>query len=198
MRQAGRWLTLVLSLAAASGASAQSDPQSQTAFPVPRLFIGYVANAPDQLLGAGAAWLPSFLGGWGLYLDAKQDAESPGDESDFLRDRTAEEAAASGDERRVTRNSYRNVNLAVVRAFRPDVVLYLGGGISDESVYSEFFDPDQELGNFGHYWVEHADSGGLRPNLLGGIFFRLARNVTAQFGAEAVPSGFTVGVHLTF
>lgn len=192
MIQRSLCLTSVLWLVAVCSAGAQAP---EPAFPSPTLMAGFVANAPDQLLGAGAAWLPSFLRGWGLYVDYKKDIDSPADESNFIPDITAEEAMAM-DELRVTTSSFTSVNFAVVREFRPDVIVYLGGGISEESVYSEFFDFTQEIGNFGHYWVEHETAGDRQGRVLGGIFFRLARHVGAQFGAETAPTGFTVGLHL--
>ena len=188
-------LTLVLPFVLVPGAAAQEG--MEPVFPAPTLMVGYIANAPDQLVGGGGAWLPGFLDGWGIYADYKVDSDSPADESNFLADLSGQEAEALGDQRRVERSSYSTINVAVVRAFRADVVVYLGGGVSEERVFAEFLDETGNRGAFGNYWVEYENIGGLRPNFMAGIFFRLARNITAQFGAEAVPSGFTVGLLFT-
>lgn len=199
MRHPNCLLTVTLALAAVGGTSVKTGAQGlDPVFPAPQFMIGYVANAPQQLVGAGAAWLPPFLRGWGLYADYKTDLETPEEESNFIADLTGEEALAGPDEGRVNDYSYESINVALVRAFRDDLILYLGAGVTDESVYTEFFDPSRERGEFGHYWVKYQDLGGRRATALGGMFFRLGSRLAAQFGVEGLPAGATVGLHLVF
>lgn len=197
MRHSNCLLTVILALAAVAGRSTESAAQGlDPVFPAPQLLIGYVANAPQQLVGAGAAWLPPFLGGWGLYADYKMDLDTREEESNFIAGITGEEALAGPDDPRVNDHSYESINVAIVRAFRDDLIFYLGGGVTRETVYTEFFDPSGDRGEFGHYWVTYEDLGGLRPTALGGMFFRLGSRLAAQFGFEGLPKGITVGMHL--
>lgn len=197
MRNTHRALAIGFIAAATSGLNAQAAPEPpEDAFSPPRLMVGFVINGPEQFLGGGGAWLPRFLGGWGIYLDYKADTDSPAESEDFVAI-SAEEALEAGDDRRITDHSYRSLNAALVRAYDSDVVFYLGGGVSEESTYSRFFDSTLTRGSFGHYWAEHAQAGGVRANVLGGMFFRLGQRFAVQFGAEAVPPGVTVGFHLT-
>lgn len=197
MKRASRILGTGLILCAASGASAQSPTGLEPPeLPPLHLLVGYVVNGPEQLLGGGAAWLPGFLGGWGVYVDYKTDHDSPADHPDFEPDRSAEEAQAAGEERSVTTASYRSMNAGLVRALDPQLAVYLGAGKTDASVYSEFFDPTGELGQFGFYWAEYEERGGARVNVMGGLFFRIRKHLGVQLGAEASPAGATVGLHL--
>lgn len=196
MRHAHWLLAAGLIATAPSVGHAQTAPGSgESGLSSPRVMVGFVVNGPDQLLGAGGAWLPRFLGGWGLYLDHKRDADSPADASASVGI-SAEDALEMGDSRKYTHHSYTSVNVAVVRAYGSDVAFYLGGGISDEAVYAQFFDPTLARGSLGHYWARYAYAGGVRPNVLGGMFFRIGSLVAVQFGVEAVPPGMTIGIHL--
>lgn len=160
----------------------------------PRVLVGYVANAPEMMLGGTVAALPAFLGGWGIYLDAKRGLENPG-ESEFLEPEiTPAEAKALGHPAVQEKSYWRSLNAAVVRAFRDDLILYLGGGAAREQGYVEYFDESQTRGNFGYYWVRDDAVTGSRPNVMGGMYFRLMRHIAVQFGLESTPAGVTVGV----
>lgn len=155
--------------------------------------VGYVANAPHQLLGGATVLvLPAFRG-WGIYLDAKLSTNSPGDDP-FLLSFSPSDAEAQGDQVFRSRSAWNSVNLAAVRPLSRELALYLGGGASRESAFTQYFDLSGERGQFGHYWVEDGVSQ-VRANLIGGALFRIGSRLVIQFGAERAPAGFTAGGH---
>lgn len=189
---------LLATAVVSSHAAAQAAPELR--LPQPEWMVGYVTNLPHQLLGGAVVAIPSGLGGWGLYLDGKTVTNSPADESSFIADVTRQEAEAQfGDLFQNDRQVWRSINIAVVRAFRPDVIFYAGGGGSREEAFIRFLDEQRERGDeFGNYWVRDPEAEGWRPNVMGGMFFRLARHIAISFGAEAAPAGFTVGALAVF
>ena len=56
-----------------------------------RFGIGYVANAPSQMVGVGGYVLLPVYGGLGLYVDVKGDIDDPSGDRAFDGSRTAEE-----------------------------------------------------------------------------------------------------------
>ncbi|HEX6940032.1 MAG TPA: hypothetical protein VF158_11525 [Longimicrobiales bacterium] len=89
-----------------------------------------------------------------------------------------------------------NVNVAFLRPVTPALTLYAGAGYAMRKRYSmyENLEPEDELGFGGIIWAERATAEGTFVNLLGGAFFHLSDRVSAQFGAERYPRGFTVGL----
>jgi hypothetical protein len=156
---------------------------------------GYVANAPHQLAGIGTWIMPRGVRGWGLYLDAKLAVESPARQT-FLRGVTPDEAEAMGDTYFKTSSAWTSVNIAAVRGLSRELAVYLGAGHSWQTVYLQYVDDTGERGEFGQYWVEDETQSSTFPNVLGGVFFRLANRVVFQFGAESAPAGVTAGMHL--
>lgn len=189
---------LVGQLAGVAVASAQ-DPAAPN-LALPRWMVGYVANAPHQFLGGAVAVLPRRLAGWGFYADAKTSTQSPADDESYIRDLTREEAETQfGDAFLNERNVWLSFNFAVIRAFQQDaVLLYAGGGASHQSPFAEFFDASGERGVFGHYWVSDPGREAWRPNLMAGMFSRVARRVVIQIGVETMPRGVTVGTLAVF
>lgn len=186
-------ITLLILAASHGNAVAQAGPGP--VFERPDWFIGYVANAPHLLLGGAVAALPDALGGWGLYLDAKMGLDSPANDDFFMPDITFNEAKNVRQHTFSRDESYwRSYNVAVVRAFRDDLIFYLGGGAAEERVFAEFFDPSRELGNFGYYFIEDEGMHRWQANAMGGMYFRIMRHLAVQFGAESTPVGLTVGV----
>lgn len=184
-------ITLLLLAASHGNVVAQVGPGP--VFERPTWLVGYVANAPHLLLGGTVAVLPDALGGWGLYLDAKTGVESPADDPSFATDRTVAQARSedifTGEE-----SHWRSFNAAVVRAFRDDFIVYLGGGAAEERAFAEFLDESGQRGNFGYYIVEDESSGGWQANAMGGMYFRIMEHLALQFGVESTPVGLTVGV----
>lgn len=184
---------LLVTAVGSSPVTGQAIPEY--ALPQPEWMVGYVTNLPHQPVGGAVAAIPPGLGGWGLYLDAKSGAASPADDSSFMDEVTRQEAEAQfGDLFQNDRSVWTSLNVAVVRAFRPDVVVYVGGGASREESFVRFLDQQRERGDtFGNYWVRDPEAEGWRANMIAGMFFRIARHIAISFGAEAAPAGFTVG-----
>lgn len=194
-----RSATLALFILAASHGNAVAQMGPGAAFERPTWFIGYVANAPHLLLGGTVAALPDRLGGWGLYLDAKRGIDSPASDPFFIPEISFDEARTIR-QHRLSKNEshWRSFNVAVVRALQDDLILYLGGGAAEERAFGEFFDPDGDLGHFGHYFVEDEQAGGWQVNAMGGMYFRIMKHLAIQFGAESTPVGLTVGAIAVF
>jgi hypothetical protein len=151
-----------------------------------------------MFLGGSIAVFPGSLPGWGLYADVKLDVESPADDEGFIDSLTVEDVENDlGDAVFGQDGSWNSVNVAVVRAISPELAVYAGGGVGMRKEYRQYFDDDAELGISGLYWVEDAEVSGTYLNGMAGVMLRLTSAVTAQFGAEMSPPGFTVGLQLT-
>lgn len=156
--------------------------------------IGYVANAPDQLIGGGAYAVLPFLGGAGVYVDYKADVLSPAREDNYLDDFTADDAREEGDLLFADRDSWSAWNLALVWAVTEDVLLYGGGGQANRTVYGEFSSNDPDRGTAGWYWVEDDGASTTEVNVLGGAIVRLMGPIRVHLGLESAPVGMTVGL----
>lgn len=190
-----RSIPLASLLAAAALAQAAPAQVQQAAGPLPRVGVGFVANAPHEFLGVSVhAVSPRILGGLGIYVDAKIGNDSPRDEAGFDPDLTAAEVEdLYPDELFTEQSDWRSVNVALIRPVLPELMVYLGAGYSDESRYNEYFDPTATRGDLGFYWVEDPESSGGQVNVLGGAMFGVSQNVFIQFGVETKPRGVTVG-----
>jgi len=167
-------------------------------FDRPHVALGYVANAPNMMAGiAGYAVFP-YLGGIGVYLDAKLDIEDPsGDdvfEAGYTARRVVEEISGAEFIRREL--SYQAVNLALVRPLTHSLAVYAGGGLVRVSEYHLFEAFSSDLGFAGVFWVEAPGVEEIRGNLMAGIFLRMSSFLSTQVGFETEPRGFTVGASL--
>jgi hypothetical protein len=159
--------------------------------------IGYVANVPNMFLGGSITVMPASLRGWGLYADLKLDVESPADDEGYIDSLTVEDVENDlGDAVFDQEGSWNSLNLAVVRALGPELAVYAGGGIGWRKEFRQYQDLERELGVAGVYWVEDTETSGTYVNGMAGVLLRLTSAVTAQFGAESSPPGFTVGLQL--
>lgn len=190
-----RRIAAIALLLAASGHANVAGQGLEPVYERPQWMIGYVANAPHMLLGGGVVAMPTAMGGWGIYLDAKTGLDNIENDEFFESDITPGEAENQfGDVFADSESYWRGFNVALVRALRDDLILYAGGGRAEERAFLEFFDPTQERGNLGYYWVEDEQSGGRHLNVMAGMYFRLFQHIAAQFGFESAPFGLTVGV----
>jgi hypothetical protein len=159
-------------------------------------FVGYVANAPQQLLGFGTGLMVPGLRGFGVYTDVKITTDSRARERGFIATLTPDEALALEDIPFRDDSAWATVNLAVVRGITEELAVYLGGGAAWRTIYSQFFDETGERGELGHYWVKDEDRSQVHANILAGAFFRMGNRLVFQFGAETAPAGFSAGMHL--
>ena len=161
--------------------------------------VGWVANVPTSYLGFSVMPVtPSLFGGAGLYADVKLTNDSPKNDVGFLSGVTVEDAELTfGDRLFSDHSDWVTVDLALVYAVAPELVLYGGAGYSKETHYREYFDEAEERGNFGFYWVADPADTGTRVNILGGAIMRLNRYVSFQVGGQTKPVGVNVGVVLT-
>ena len=195
--------TLVLAATLQVGpAGAQNSPQPLTRA---HFGIGYVANAPDALLG-GALYLvvPKFgpiTGGIGLYVDAKFDVDDPTDGRGFNSSVTVKDILNDPDRERAefirSETTAYSVNLAVVRPITPFLMAYAGGGMARRTQYELYnVTQDDPVGVGGIVWAENPEAEDTLVNLMAGILMRMTPSVTAHFGFETQPKGLTAGLSL--
>lgn len=162
--------------------------------------VGYVANAPQSLIGGAVyALMPvGSLGRWGLYVDAKFDATPRTNEEGFLEDMTAVDAELAGDAFFSEDQGWQTINVAIMREFTDELTAYAGAGHSERTVYSEYFDDAREQGRFGFYWVEDEELSGTEVNFLAGVLLQISNRVFVHAGAESAPVGATIGLSYQF
>jgi len=192
LRYAPLTISLVLTALESSPASAQQGD------PGLRVGLGYVGNAPEMVSGVSGNVLLPGMGRFGLYVDAKFNPYSVRREETFLADRTALEIEDEvvGVRFMDHKDSYRSFNAALVRYVNPSLMLYLGAGVSQMTRYREYYDPTEQMGQAGFFWVEAPDEAASSLNVLGGAFLRMSSLLMFQTGVETNPKGFTVGASM--
>ena len=162
----------------------------------PQFGIGFVANAPDAIAGAGGYVVLPVLGGLGLYLDGKFDIDDPAAALGFDGDLTVAEVEGEMENARFMNDevTWRSFNLALVRPLNPYLMVYGGAGIASAEYYSnyELLDQDNIVGR--GFSVRAPDKDETRVNFIFGAIFRISRMFSSQFGFETQPKGVTVGV----
>lgn len=182
----------LLALAAPAGAQ---EPVLE-----PHVGAGIVVLAPYQTIGVSAQALSPRMGGIGIYVDARFDrSPPPSRRPEFDRAITADVAEYQYGDRLVTEDdSWRSVNVALIRPVVPELLLlYLGAGYSSQEHSRQYYDPSGARGVQGMYWVQDPGRSGRRLNLLGGGFFRVNPRLMVQFGVETRPRGMTAGAVYT-
>ncbi len=160
----------------------------------PRFGIGYVANVPNQFAGVSGHWLSAQFGGFGIYVDAKFDLDSPERKEWYVDSLTvAEVEDRLGDRAFRREGSWTSVNAAVMRPLTPQFTVYAGAGYSEVREYREYIDQNLRVHETGFYWVRDPETSGGRVNFIGGVFMQISRAFALQFGAESQPAGFAVG-----
>ncbi|UCC84142.1 MAG: hypothetical protein JSW46_04205 [Gemmatimonadota bacterium] len=159
----------------------------------PHWALGYVVNAPTQLVGFSGLTFGPHLADWGGYVDVKLTLDSPEGESSFIPSLTPDEARAFGDIRQKDKSIWTTVNVAAVRVVSAGIAVYAGAGYSHEDTYVRYYDDSWERGEFGWYWLKDDAASGDRINLMGGVWIRPMPSVIVQFGGESAPAGVTVG-----
>ncbi|HSJ26349.1 MAG TPA: hypothetical protein VK929_16840 [Longimicrobiales bacterium] len=188
-------MTVLCLLALATTAMAQSTPRGFQGEQI--LGIGYVANPPSLLLGASGIAVSSR--GFGLYVDAKFATDNPEGWTRYNPNLTRSEAIASFPDQNLRQHTHwRSFNAALVHTFSDELLLYAGGGLSSERVYTEFYDDTQERGELGFYVVTDEERTGDRVNALGGAMLRLTPRIMAQVGGELQPVGMMFGLIFRF
>jgi hypothetical protein len=191
---------LVFLLATAAGAR----PAAAQTYGWSTFGVGYVADAPSMMAGVNGYVLFPALHGFGLYVDTKWDVDSPRKDPAF-EPITAEQvqeqnpfndtiiAIPNGQQ-----NSWRSVNVAVVRPVTPALMLYVGGGYARRERFQQFTDSRKELGELGVFWAQLATQTETTVNVMFGAFLRMGRHLAFQTGFEHRPGGFSLGATLKF
>lgn len=187
-------LALPMVIGLASSSYAQTGPPPIGGFGgVPQWSVGYVVNAPDQMLGFSTMFLGPPIGSWGLYVDAKFSLEDPTRRLGYDPTTSVDQAEEMGDAYFSNESDWTSVNVGAVRAVTGSLAVYAGVGYSREKAYREYFDSARGRGEFGFYWIDDDGGSGSRINVFGGAWLRAMGNLMFQFGGELAPRGFTVG-----
>lgn len=157
--------------------------------------LGFAANAPRQMLGGTFSASTDALGGLGLLLDARFDADDRADEPGFESTLDADQvpsrvggAVAGGwDE------SWTGISASLLRRVTPDLSLYAGAGVSWARAYRQFAEPSRAFGVFGTFWVRDPGVDRTELNVVAGALLRAHRNFSFRAGFETAPRGMTVG-----
>jgi hypothetical protein len=191
---------ILLLVGAVAGTTLSAEPAScQDPSPTlvrPQFGIGFVANAPDAMTGAGGYVILPRLGGFGLYLDAKSDPTDPSSNVAFEKGLTGAQVRDQVPENEFIKDESRwqSVNVALVRPFNPYLILYAGVGLAKRTVFELYEEPSQTWGLGGVLWVEAPDREETRANFMVGTILRLGARISTQFGFETQPGGVTVGL----
>lgn len=196
-----RLRTLAAAVAALGAMAPAAAAQIRTPEPLTRtqFGVGFVANAPDAVLGGSAYVLLPVAGGIGLYVDAKFDSSNPSGELGFDGRYTSLQVRTDLGGQFVKREaSWRSMNVAVVRPINPSFMAYVGGGIATASYYDLFSNVpiDVDVGHGGVVWAESPEEEESAANFMFGIMLRLSSRITTQFGYESRPKGVTAGASL--
>lgn len=187
----------VLAALVAGPAAAQQPLDPGEGFEqMPRVGIGYVANAPNIFAGAVAYVVLDVFGGLGLYVDGKLKLDDPSDREDFIDTLSVTQVSVFPGQREFDDGfGWWSVNVGVVRPISPELMIYAGAGYTEESVYIRYVDDPNilDIGVGGRYWVQDLQQSGEHLNLLAGLFFRMTEHVALQFGVETQPQGVSVG-----
>lgn len=187
----------VLCIASQRTLVAQGTSGDVGLFTTPKIAIGYVANAPEELAGGALLVIPPGLNGWGFYLDVKGTLGSPTKKAGFIPDMTSEMVEDEATDELVGwQVNWRSFNAALVRTVAPEFAIYAGAGFGRSKGYREYVDFEEERGVGGYYWVTHHPDDGERVNLLAGAFIGIDRFLVLQLGVETAPRGFTIGASL--
>ncbi len=157
--------------------------------------MGYLANVPN--VGTGLSAFQLFGGGWGWFVDVKHSLDDRADSEIFKADMTLEEAEFLGHPRFADESEYTSVNVGAMRAFHPEIAVYVGAGYTSRTAFQGFRDPTGELGDEGgHYFVEDDVETRQGVNAVGGIVMQAGRNLFIRLGGELFPAGANAGVYL--
>jgi len=164
-----------------------------------RFGIGYVANAPSQMVGVGGYVLLPIYGGLGLYVDVKGDIDDPTGDRAFDGSMTAEDVEHdpryAGTRFLKTETSWRrSYNVALVRPVNPFLMVYGGAGFSQGERYTLYDVPQGDVGRA--LWVRDPRGDQDRVNMMVGLILRMLPGVSSQLGLETQPRGFTAGLSL--
>ncbi len=161
--------------------------------------IGYVANAPDVMVGGAAYVVLPALGGIGLYVDAKFPGGTPAGSRDFEEGWTPSrvEDEVPNVNFREKESSWQSFSVALIRPLNPSLMVYGGLSRVERTEYWLYeAAPSVDLGRAGVFWVESPDDAESGVGVMVGAIMRLSSLISTQFGFESRPKGFTAGVSL--
>jgi len=161
--------------------------------------LGFVANAPNQMVGVGGYVLLPHLGGIGLYVDGKGDIDSPAEDRAFEKDLTVAEVVTdpryAGTRYLKKETSWRrSFNVALVRPLTPFLMVYGGTGYAQGERFALYDVPQGEVGRA--LWLRDPEADEDRLNMMFGFILRIHPMASSQVGIETQPRGVTVGLSL--
>lgn len=150
--------------------------------------IGYVASLPGQPLGFYfAITVPKGIGG---YLTLKWNF-APAENQVYDLSRHLIEDIWD-DEFRQEKKGYMSGNIGITKTLSGKVTLYLAPGFVILSIYREYYDPMEILGEKGTYYIE--DDTEIRPDLNMGLIIIAGKKINLNIGGNLQPLGLNVGI----
>ena len=154
--------------------------------------FGYIANVPQELLGFNFVKLTST--NLGFYIDLKAGLPMRDGADDFYDNISINKAEnIFGDQLLKKDDNWLSMNAGLTKILSNHIAFYGGLGFSIYSEYRQYKDEFEILGDNGKYWIENEDKSKTTLNVLGGIIFKINPTWIMQIGAEAQPSGISVG-----
>lgn len=150
--------------------------------------IGYVANLPRQPFGLYLAVItPRSIG---IYFTFKMNIAPPKDQVYNLSRHLIEDEW--GDEFRQKKEGYMSGNMGITKTVSGKVALYLAPGFVILSIYRQYYDPMEILGEKGIYYIE--DDTEIRPNLNMGLVIIVGKKINLNIGGDLEPLGLNLGI----
>ena len=154
--------------------------------------FGYIANIPQELLGFNFVKLANT--DFGFYIDLKAGLPMRDGADDFYDNISVNKAEnIFGDQLLKKDDNWLSLNAGLTKVVSNQLAIYAGLGFSIYSEYRQYKDEFEILGDNGKYWIENEDKSKTTLNALGGIIFKINPTWIMQIGAEAQPTGISIG-----
>ena len=155
--------------------------------------FGFVTNLPQQFVGFNFVKLSNT--NLGVFIDMKAGLPIRTNDDDDFYDNISVNKAENifGDQLLNKDNHWFSINAGSTKVISQYTAIYVGLGVSLYSEYRQYKDDFEILGDNGKYWIENDDKSKTTINALGGIIFKINPTWVMQIGAEAQPTGISIG-----
>jgi len=154
--------------------------------------FGYVANIPQELLGFN--FIKVSKQNFGFYIDLKAGLPMRDGADDFYDNISVNKAENIFGDRLIKKDdNWLSMNAGITKVILNHLAFYGGLGFSIYSEYRQYKDEFEILGDDGEYWIENDDKSKTTLNALGGVIIQIDPRWIMQIGAEAQPTGISIG-----
>lgn len=156
------------------------------------IIFGYVANIPQELLGFN--FIKVSRQDFGFYIDLKAGLPMRAGADDFYDNISVNQAENIFGDRLIKKDdNWFSMNAGITKVISNHLAFYGGLGFSSYSEYRQYKDEFEILGDDGEYWIENDDKSKTTLNALGGVIIQIDPRWIMQIGAEAQPTGISIG-----